>query len=114
MKELEEILKKISKPQVRVTEFQNNLRRSLLDSARFASTDGFNYRTAFCLSTTVAVVCAVVLIAFVFQPALSQKFHYALLSNTKSDMPGNVWPPSVGDQRPKPPYAYARERNAGE
>ena len=82
MKRLEEILSNTPKPDVKVKGFQKDLRQSLLDSYRFRSSSGVNYRLAFYLSTAVAAVCAVFLILLVFQPTLSWKVHYALVSDS--------------------------------
>lgn len=67
---------------MKVKGFQKDLRQSLLDSHRFRSLSGINYRLAFYFSTAVATVCAGFLILLVFQPTLSWKAHYALVSDS--------------------------------
>ncbi len=99
MKDLEEILNKTAKPKVQVAGFQSSLRRSLLDSHRFRSGSGINFRTAFCLSTAAAAICAVFLLVFILQPSLAWKLHYAVLPSAETGLQENDLPGRFGDQR---------------
>jgi len=107
MKRLEEILSNTPKPDVKVKGFQKDLRQSLLDSHRFRSSSGVNYRLAFYFSTAVATVCAGFLILLVSQPTLSWKAHYALVSDSGS-LQGNKLGYKV-DYRDIPSYGAAKD-----
>ncbi len=65
-------------PEVKVDSFRQELRRNLLNSDRFKKTNGFNYRSAFYLSTAVATIMAAILIIFVLRPGIPGQIHYSL------------------------------------
>ncbi len=82
MKNLEELLRNTPKPEVKVTFFQQDLRRSLLNSLRYSQADEINYRFAFYLSAAVISVLAAVLVLFVMQPEYPDQIHQVFTPQT--------------------------------
>jgi len=84
MKRLENLLYSASGSEVKVDGFKQSLRRSLLNSHPCRDFDRIGYRRAFFLSTSAAVLFALILVLFIYQPMIPGRVRYAFLSRPDS------------------------------
>ena len=78
MKELEKLLFNTPKPEITLTLFRQNLRRSLLNSGRYAR-DGYKtHGVLFFAPTALAISLVVILVLFVMNPKIPSNFHNSI------------------------------------
>ena len=83
MKDLEDRLFSVKKPEVRVDQFRHGLRRDLLESLHRRPAGILNYKAAFAASSMLTIVLAGLLVLFVVEPTYPLQLHDSMIASDR-------------------------------